>query len=125
MLQISNELLIGLMIAVVGAFGTWLTSKANFRAAKQTDLTARYDLLLDNQGKEIARLGTEVLKLREEFKEEQQLTETLKEESSRWRELLQTALAYLRQLHGWRTEGHEPPPPEMPPELMEFLWEDL
>lgn len=125
MLQISNELLIGLTIAVLGAIGTWLTAKANFKAAKQTDLTARYDLLLDNQGKEIARLATEVKDLRVEFRREQELTQTLKEESNKWRELLKMALGHLRVLHEWREKGHPPPPPEMPLVLDRLRLEDL
>lgn len=125
MFQISHELLVGLAIAVLGAVGTWLTAKANFRAAKQTDLTARYDLLLDTQGKEIARLAAEVKDLRVEFRKEQELTQTLKEESNKWRELLKMALGHLRVLHEWREKGHPPPPPEMPQALDQLKLEDL
>lgn len=125
MIQISNELLVGLFIAVIGAIGTWLTAKANFRAAKQADLTDRYDLLLDNQGKEIARLASEVKELRGEFRKEQELTHTLREESNKWRELLKMALGHLRVLQEWRERGHQPPPPEMPLVLDRLRLEDL
>lgn len=121
-MNLAPELLIGMATLLFGAVGGWFIAP---RTAAQTEHTKRIDILLDHQGQEIARLGSEVKSLRNEFKEEQQLTETLKEESSKWRGLLQVAVTYLRRLHIWQSEEQTCPPPAMPSELTHFLWEDL
>lgn len=124
-LDLGPELLIGVVVAIVGAAGSFLVARVNASATEHSEITKRFDTLLDRQGNEIERLSKEVTELRTEFRKEQELTEALKEESTRWRGLLRLALAYLRALRSWEEANHPPPPPMMPAELNEWLWEDL
>lgn len=122
---LTPEFFVGVAVALVGALGSVLVARQNAQANEKQTISQRFDTLLDAQGAEITRLSAEVKELRTDFKKEQQLTEELKEESSKWRSLLQVALTYLRRLHQWESAGAPPPPPQMPPELVAKLWEDL
>lgn len=122
---LTPEVFVGVVVAVIGVLGSVLVAKLNGRQARESENTKRLELLIVGQGSEIERLNKEVADLRDEFKKEQQLTETLKEESSKWRGLLQTALEYLRRLHNWQVMELPPPPPPMPEELIGFLWEEI
>lgn len=119
------DLLAGIVVAAIGAIGGLGAARVKSGSDEKSDLTQRFDTLLDAQGAEITRLSMEMRELRTDFKKEQKLTEELKEESAQWRSLLQVALTYLRRLHNWEREGAPPPPPTMPPELVDKLWEDL
>ena len=114
-MQISDSAIVGAAITgVLGLVGVVVTAVIGFRSKLAEDTTRRIELLMKDQNQEISDLRGEVRELRDDV-------EAVREESRRWRSLLDIALANIRSWVAWNAGGRHGDPPGVRDELVEHL----
>ena len=109
-----STVVVALATAVLGLVGVTLTAVIGFRSKLAEDTTRRIEILVEEQGDDIKDLEEKVSSLRGEV-------EQVREESRRWRSLLDIALANIRSWVAWNAGGRHGDPPGVRDELVEHL----
>lgn len=109
-----STVVVAAITAGLGLIGVTITAVIGFRSKIAEDTTKRIEIVMKEQGDDITDLKAMVKGLRGEV-------EQVREESRRWRSLLDVALANIRSWVAWNAGGCHGAPPGVRDELVEHL----
>lgn len=109
-----STVVVAAITAGLGLIGVTITAVIGFRSKIAEDTTKRIEIVMKEQGDDITDLKAMVKGLRCEV-------EQVREESRRWRSLLDVALANIRSWVAWDSGGRHGDPPGVRHELSEHI----